>query len=651
MMRGSAWQPLRHLTIVACALVGCATGLMLPATAGAAQSVYWATADGLVVASGAGEASGGTITKLFAPPSEAEPLAEVDGVALDPAAGKVYWGDEGEGTVTVAGIGGESEGAPQGLYKGQGGPYGLVVDPAAGKVYWADYESGEIMEAGLGGEAAGETPTVLYKEQEEPEDVAIDPAAGKIYWTEDEALMVGGLGGEAAHEAPKPLYRERNYLFGLAIDPVNGEIYWASSAGRVMAGGLGGEEAHETAQTLYEAPVPVGVAVDPATSSLYWTASGAVMVGGLGGKPAGETASVLYKSNGLGAGFLALLEAPVATGAVTVSGTAGIGRPLSCGVSGWAADMPESLLYRAPRSTTLQWLRDGAAIAGATSSVLTPSEAGTYSCEASAANAAGVTTETSSGVVVPAEPSATITMPASGGAYVQATSVATSFTCADGAGGPGIASCEDSTGTVTASGGAGHLDTSTLGAHTYTVTATSKDGETASASISYTVVAATPLPLPAPEVQLVALAKRVRDGKVAVRLSCRSGGAACAGRLTLTTQLKRRGRAAKRRGGHGTKKRRGRSARRQGKSKTTTLTLARASYRVAAGTSETIDLPISPHVLKELGSEKSVRVKLTIELVGGKSLTRTERLKSKTHGRSSVRGTHSHQGGASRGKK
>jgi hypothetical protein len=95
-------------------------------------------------------------------------------------------------------------------------------------------------------------------------------------------------------------------------------------------------------------------------------------------------------------------------------------------------------------------------------------------------------TITPSPAVAFAPPTATIASPAGGGVYTVGAKVATKFDCAEGVGGPGIASCVDSSG---ASGGAGKLDTAKSGMYTYTVTAKSRDGQSSRDSFQYTVVA------------------------------------------------------------------------------------------------------------------------------------------------------------------
>jgi hypothetical protein len=90
-------------------------------------------------------------------------------------------------------------------------------------------------------------------------------------------------------------------------------------------------------------------------------------------------------------------------------------------------------------------------------------------------------------------PTVRLFLPASGAKYAMGQVVATSFSCSEVPGGPGLTFCDDYNGTSTASGGTGHLDTSTLGAHTYTVIAASLDGLSSQASISYTVT--TPAPI------------------------------------------------------------------------------------------------------------------------------------------------------------
>ena len=84
---------------------------------------------------------------------------------------------------------------------------------------------------------------------------------------------------------------------------------------------------------------------------------------------------------------------------------------------------------------------------------------------------------------LPLAPLVSITTPASGATYRVGQAVDSSFTCGDGAGGPGIASCLDQSGR----GSGAAIDTSSPGSHTFTVTATSSDGQTRSASSTYTV--------------------------------------------------------------------------------------------------------------------------------------------------------------------
>jgi hypothetical protein len=86
---------------------------------------------------------------------------------------------------------------------------------------------------------------------------------------------------------------------------------------------------------------------------------------------------------------------------------------------------------------------------------------------------------------IAAAPSISIAKPGDGTTYARGKKVDSRFTCSEGAGGPGIASCLDQNGHKS-----GHrIDTSPSGRHAFTVTAISKDGRQASTTVHYTVAA------------------------------------------------------------------------------------------------------------------------------------------------------------------
>ncbi len=89
---------------------------------------------------------------------------------------------------------------------------------------------------------------------------------------------------------------------------------------------------------------------------------------------------------------------------------------------------------------------------------------------------------------VPAAPVASIAAPQNDQAFAVAQPAAVTFSCAEGANGPGLTSCTDSSGSASPA----TLPTSTPGTYTDTVTATSADGESSSTTVTYTVVPAAP---------------------------------------------------------------------------------------------------------------------------------------------------------------
>ena len=202
----------------------------------------------------------------------------------------------------------------------------------------------------------------------------------------------------------------------------------------------------------------------------------------------------------------------------------------------------------------------------------------------------------------PAPPTAALSSPASGGTYVQGQEVQTSFSCTEGSGGPGLASCDDSNGTATATGGTGRLSTSVPGAYTYTVTATSKDGQTAHAGIAYTVVAR-------PSVKIETASASTSSGATQIVVGCFGGapGSICRGTITLTIV-----------------KRVTRIVHHRRKLVLVTVNLGRAAYRLSGGRHKiTVRLTRAGARLLAAKRGHRLRVRVSVKLAGGKAVMRT----------------------------
>jgi hypothetical protein len=364
-----------------------ALGGLLAATASAADSIYWS------VEKPSESIRYGLLTGDNGGSTPAQTLFDDDGlpcgIALDPAAGKIYWATWAGGEIRVANL--DGTGTASTLFAAPGNHLcGVAVDPTAGKIYWANFSTNEIRVGNLDGTGA----STLFTDPggSSPSGVAIDPSNNKIYWTNQDSDQVraGNLDGSGTAQT---LFSGEDNPIGVAADPAAGKIYWTDlNSGTVRVGPLGGSTVG-VAQTLFNSAVPSGPAIDPTANKIYWaswTSGMGIRVGNLNGT---GTASALFggESSSL---FAALLKEPVNTTRPEISGGAKVGRELTCENGRWAPDLLASFLFRAPASFAYQWKRNGSNIA--TGPTFTPNLAGDYTCTVTATNQAGSTSQTSS---------------------------------------------------------------------------------------------------------------------------------------------------------------------------------------------------------------------------------------------------------------
>src|SRR6202451_3689807 len=177
-------------------------------------------------------------------------------------------------------------------------PDGLAVDVAAGSLYWTNMgnpkaNDGTIFRSDLDGRnmttiiAPGGTFT--------PKQLQIDKPNGKLYWCDREGMRVmrANLDGskietlvDTSHGDPRPGQDVGKWGVGMAVDTEGGKMYWTQKGpgnagdGRIFRANIeipqGQSPANRTdIELLYEKlPEPIDLDFDLANLTLYWTHHG-----------------------------------------------------------------------------------------------------------------------------------------------------------------------------------------------------------------------------------------------------------------------------------------------------------------------------------------------------------------------------------------
>jgi len=186
---------------------------------------------------------------------------------------------------------------PKTLVTGCRLPDGLAVDSAAGYVYWTNMgvphrNDGSIERVDLDGgnrrfiipEGGTFTPKQLHLEKK----------SGKLYWSDREGMRVmrANLDGSRVEtliqtgEGESDRRDPSNWCVGITVDPIRGQMYWTqkgaddSGHGRILRAGIDippGQRATNRLdiEVLFEGPAePIDLELDVEHRVLYWTDRG-----------------------------------------------------------------------------------------------------------------------------------------------------------------------------------------------------------------------------------------------------------------------------------------------------------------------------------------------------------------------------------------
>jgi DNA-binding beta-propeller fold protein YncE len=205
---------------------------------------------------------------------------------LDLAAGRVLSvNPDGTGLTTL-------------IEEGRKLPDGLAIDIAAGHLYWSNMgnpkvNDGSLLRSDLDG--ANLTTIVPPGGAFTPKQLQLEKSSGKLYWCDREGMRVmrSNLDGsnietlvDTSDGDPRPGADPTKWCVGIAVDIEKGNFYWTQKGGDNAGQGsiLRASIAMPQGQTaanrrdielLYHGlPEPIDLDIDPGARMLYWTDRG-----------------------------------------------------------------------------------------------------------------------------------------------------------------------------------------------------------------------------------------------------------------------------------------------------------------------------------------------------------------------------------------
>jgi hypothetical protein len=387
-------------------VVAVLAALALPASAGAADGIYWSTGFGSnQIARANLDGSGGGSALSLA--GTATPFGLVQ-LAADVAHNRVYAASGGNSRIIRANL--DGTGSSENLtFTGAvpSTPSALAVAPSTGTLYWGNAGNLKLGSAPLDGGAATLFDTT-GSTVGAPDFMAIYPPANLMLWTmSTNRIGRARLDGTGGLPDLNTTGATVNGPEGIAVDAVAGRVYWVNNAGGPTDGSIYWAALDGSGGGVFNVPAvgSVGLAIDRSTNHIYWTSltgGGEVWRANLDGTGAAPLSTAGAPVNPpLG---LMIVKAPSAAGVPAITGATTVGGTLSCDTGTWGADEPWAQLYRVPSSFSWQWSRDGTPIGGATRPTLVTSAAGDYRCTVTATNVSGSTPQVSAPVSVTPPP-------------------------------------------------------------------------------------------------------------------------------------------------------------------------------------------------------------------------------------------------------